>query len=58
MYDAKIECMICAKPVMVLKGGICKHSQDRIRREAMGQQSNMSEQAERELTKFGISSNK
>jgi hypothetical protein len=52
------KCMVCAKTVTVLKGGICEHCQDRIRREAMGEQANMSQQAERELAKHGVTSKK
>jgi len=54
MSDAKKKCMVCAKEVMVLKGGICEPCQDRIRREAMGEQAAISERAERELAKHGV----
>jgi hypothetical protein len=30
--------MVCAKPTSVLTGGICDACQDKIRREAMGEQ--------------------
>ena len=53
MADAK-RCMICAKEAAVLKGGICEPCQDRIRREAMGQQAGISERADKELSKHGI----
>jgi hypothetical protein len=46
--------MICAKPAELLKGGICEPCQDRIRREAMGEQSGIAERAERELSRQGI----
>jgi hypothetical protein len=54
MADAKKRCMICAKEAAVLKGGICEPCQDRIRREAMGQQAGISERADKELSKHGI----
>ena len=46
--------MICAKPALTLNGGICQPCQDRIRREAMGEQAGVSERADRELTKHGV----
>ena len=58
MGEAAKKCMICAKPAEVLKGGICEPCQDRIRREAMGEQSGMAERAERELTRHGVTPNK
>lgn len=54
MADAKTRCMICAKETAVLKGGICEPCQDRIRREAMGEQAGISERADKELSKHGI----
>ncbi|HEX9660754.1 MAG TPA: hypothetical protein VGB27_00590 [Candidatus Binatia bacterium] len=54
MADAIKRCMICAKEAAVLKGGICEPCQDRIRREAMGQQAGISERADKELSKHGI----
>ena len=54
MADAKKRCMICAKEAAVLNGGICEPCQDRIRREAMGQQAGISERADKELFKHGI----
>lgn len=54
MADAKKRCMICAKEAAVLKGGICEPCQDRIRREAMGEQAGISERADKELSKHGI----
>ena len=54
MADAKKRCMICAKEAAVLKGGICDPCQDRIQREAMGQQAGISERADKELSKHGI----
>lgn len=58
MGEATKKCMICAKPADVLKGGICEPCQDRIRREAMGEQSGIAERAERELTGQGIAPTK
>jgi len=46
--------MICAKEAAALNGGICEACQDRIRREAMGQQAGISERADKELSKHGI----
>ena len=54
MAEAKKRCMICAKEAALLKGGICEPCQDRIRREAMGQQAGISERADKELSKHGI----
>jgi hypothetical protein len=58
MAVAKKRCMICAKEAAVLKGGICEPCQDRIRREAMGQQAGISERADKELSKHGITPKK
>jgi hypothetical protein len=52
MADAK-KCMICGKATP-LKGAICDPCQDRIRREAMGQQAGERAQAEQELKKQGV----
>jgi hypothetical protein len=52
------KCMVCAKPAELLKGGICDPCQERIRREAMGEQSGTAERAERELSSHGIAPNK
>lgn len=54
MSEPMKKCMVCAKPAEFLKGGICEPCQERIRREAMGEQSGMAEQAERELSRHGI----
>jgi hypothetical protein len=48
------KCMVCAKTVTVLKGGICEPCQERIRREALGEQSGVSDRAERELAQQGV----
>jgi hypothetical protein len=53
MAEVKKNCMICGKS-MALKGGICDPCQDRIRREALGQQANQSGAAEKELKKYGV----
>lgn len=47
------KCMVCAE-VVPLKGAICEPCQDRIRREAMGEQATTRSQAETELKKHGI----
>ena len=52
------KCMICAKPAKVIKGGICEPCQERIRREAMGEQAGLADRAEREITRQGIPSTK
>ena len=46
--------MVCAKEVLVVKGGICEPCQDRIRREALGEQAGISDRADRELEKHGV----
>ncbi|HEY7559562.1 MAG TPA: hypothetical protein VIH18_32655 [Candidatus Binatia bacterium] len=58
MADVKKRCMICAKEAEVLKGGICEPCQDRIRREAMGEQAGVRERADKELSKYGITTAK
>jgi len=58
MNEPVKKCMICAKPVELLKGGICEPCQDRIRREAMGEQSGTAERAEQELSRQGIAPTK
>ena len=54
MSEEKKKCMICAKPAAILKGGICEPCQDRIRREALGEQADTRERADRELAKHGV----
>lgn len=54
MSEEKKKCMVCAKPVTVLKGGICEPCQERIRREALGEQSGVADRAERELSHQGV----
>ena len=58
MGEPTKKCMVCAKPATILKGGICEACQDRIRREAMGEQARNSEGADRELTRHGITPKK
>jgi len=50
--------MICAKPSEVLKGGICQPCQERIRREALGEQAGVADRAEREISRHGIAPKK
>ncbi|HEY5544374.1 MAG TPA: hypothetical protein VIM04_14100 [Candidatus Binatia bacterium] len=50
MTESAKKCMVCAQPVAILKGGICLACQDKIRREALGEQAC----AERDLTRHGI----
>jgi len=58
MSEAAKKCMICAKPSEVLKGGICQPCQDRIRREALGEQAGVADRAEREISRQGIAPTK
>jgi hypothetical protein len=58
MSEAIKRCMICAKPAEFLTGGICQPCQDRIRREALGEQAGVAEGAEREITRHGIAPKK
>lgn len=53
MAEEQKKCMVCAKPAP-LKGGICDPCQDRIRREALGQQAGERGRAETELKKHGV----
>jgi hypothetical protein len=50
--------MICAKPSEVLKGGICQPCQERIQREALGEQASTADRAEREISRQGIAPKK
>ena len=54
MSEAEKKCMACAKSAPVLKSGICEACQDKIRREAMGEQARRDESADRELTHHGV----
>jgi hypothetical protein len=58
MTEELKKCMVCAKPASALKGGICPPCQDRIRREAMGEQAGISDRADRELTRHGVTPGK
>ena len=58
MTEETKKCMICAKPNKELKGGICNPCQDRIRREAMGEQAGIADRAEREISRQGIAPTK
>jgi len=58
MSEASKRCMICAKPSDVLKGGICQPCQERIRREALGEQAGVAERAEREISRQGVAPTK
>jgi hypothetical protein len=53
MGREKKKCMVCGK-VMQLKGSICEPCQERIRREAMGDQADVRIQSEKELKKHGV----
>ena len=48
------KCMICAKTVTTLKGGICEPCAARIRREAMGEQARETDRADKELSQQGV----
>jgi hypothetical protein len=54
MPEARKKCIICAKEADVLKGGICEPCQDRIRREALGERSAISDRADKELARHGV----
>lgn len=58
MVEEKKKCMVCGKPVMIMKGGICEPCQDRIRREAMGEQVGMGDRADKELRRQGVNPEK
>ena len=58
MSEAIRRCMICAKPTEVLKGGICQPCEERIRREALGEQAGVADRAEREISRQGIAPKK
>ena len=54
MEQEKKKCMICGKVMPPIKGGICSPCQERVRREAMGEQASVRTQAEKELKKHGV----
>lgn len=58
MDEEKKRCMICGKSVVIPKGGICEPCQDRIRREALGEQAGIGDRADRELAKHGVNPTK
>jgi len=58
MAELTKKCMVCGKAVAVLRGGICEPCQDRIRREAMGEQAGISDRADHELQKHGVTPTK
>lgn len=47
------KCIICGQQ-QPLRGGICDPCQERIRREALGEQANIRSQADKELKKQGV----
>lgn len=49
----KKKCLVCGRQ-QPLKGGICDPCQERIRREALGEQANIRSQADKELKKHGV----
>jgi hypothetical protein len=58
MTETKKRCMVCAKESENLKGGICEVCQDRIRREALGEQARTSAGADRDLSRQGVAPTK
>jgi hypothetical protein len=54
MAEGKKKCMVCAKHAAVLRGGICEPCQDRIRREALGEQAGINDRADKELSRYGV----
>lgn len=58
MAEAKKRCMVCAKESANLKGGICEVCQDKIRREALGEQAKTNEGASHELSRQGVNPSK
>jgi hypothetical protein len=58
MSESVKKCMVCAKPTENMRGGICEVCQDKIRREAMGEQERNSESAEREVRRHGVTPDK
>jgi hypothetical protein len=58
MSEPNKKCMICGKTVATLKGGICDPCQDRIRREALGEQAGIGDRADRELARHGVTPTK
>jgi hypothetical protein len=54
MSTANKKCMVCAETVTALNGGICEACQERIRREAMGEQAREIDSADKELARQGV----
>ena len=54
MADAAKKCMVCAKAANDFEGRHLRVVQDRIRREAMGEQASISDRADRELSRHGV----
>jgi hypothetical protein len=54
MSEPTKKCMICGKTMVSLKGSICEPCQDRIRREALGEQAGIGDRADRELARHGV----
>jgi len=50
----KKKCLVCGKLSPIVRGGICDPCQERIRREAMGGQAEVRDQANKELKKYGV----
>lgn len=51
------KCLLCGKVLTelpIMKAGICAPCQDRVRREAMGEQADTRTQAEKELRRQGV----
>jgi len=48
------KCLVCGRVMPLIKGGICDPCQERIRREALGEQADLRHQAEKELKKHGV----
>lgn len=53
MADKPKVCMICGKEVD--SGSICPACSEGVKREAMGKQANLKQQAEREIRRQGVS---
>ncbi|HXG50473.1 MAG TPA: hypothetical protein VNN77_03585 [candidate division Zixibacteria bacterium] len=58
MEQARARCMICGKPAVTVKGGICEPCQERIRKEALGEQAEAAKRADSELAGHGVNPSK
>ncbi len=56
--EPKKRCMICGKEAGLARGGICASCQERIRREAMGEQKAAADTADKELSRHGVTPSK